>query len=530
MLTGENLELFLHFLPHFMRAILLLILFFIFYNRKVIIGAFKGVSGRTWLILFLIIILGFSLRFFWINHEQIVATDGEGWVELGLAISDYGAHGFCGFTSGNDCHSLSYPTYPPGYPTLLSVVFIFFEATEKTAFYFSAFMGTLMIFLSFLFSYLWIKKENVALLGAFVFGLIPPILKFSGGVSMEFFAVFFLFLTLISFKLFLEKKSKSLFLLFLSLLLYTSYIRPETAFLPFVFLVIFAFQKEFKDFFSKNKKFFIYSIGSLLLFIIPAMVMIYMGAQIWHDWSPTITDTINHFLDHLPNNLFFFVDASLNLLVFTLFAIIGVSVSFLKEKREFFIFAFLFLFYFGYYTAFEVGLFLDQFIRYTLILYVPLFFFFVQGITFFVERIKNKRSRVFCVFIFILLFVGNFVYTIPYILEEENFYNPAKDALYKAKEKIPEDAYMVAQERKFVRPIINRNFISIRNLTIQENYNQIKNKRLFLFNPDINLMGNSQQRAVLYKEYDFLLLKNIFRNNSKMEAGIYELVEKEQKQ
>ncbi len=523
---SKEMEMFLYFLPYFMKAILAFIIIFALYNRKIITDAFRKISKEAWVVLLLIMVIGGILRFFIIPHEQIIATDGEGWVELGIAIKEFGAHYFCAFASANNCLSFFYPTYPPGYPTLLSIVFIFFESVEKTAFYFSAFTGTLMIFLSFLFAYIWTKKEDVALIGALSFGFIPPILKFSGSVSMEFFALFFLFLTFISLKLFLEKKAKSTFLFFLFLLLYTSYLRPEMTFLILPMLVFFFVFKEFKTFFNEHRFFLISSFVLFFISLLPAFLMIYLGSQIWHDWSPSFLDTIIHFFTHLPQNLFFFINPLVNLLPFALIAIMGGVLSFLWEKRSFFVFAFFLLFYFGFYTAFEVGDFSHpQFVRYALVLYVPIFYFFIQGLIYCQEKIKNKNTKNLLTIILFLSLTINIIYSQSYVFQRETFHNPAKETLYKAKELIPRDAYMVASERKFVRPVIKRDFISIYELINGKNNKKIEGKRLFLFNPGKHLMGRPETREALYEQYDFSSLKTTDRIRE--DVGVYELIKKE---
>lgn len=521
------------FLPVFMKFLFLIFLVLLFYNRKSIFNAFKKINRKTWLILLLIVFVAFLLRFFWIPHYQIIGGDGRSLVELGMTISEYGVYGRCGFASDN-CYNFSFFPYPPAYPVLLSVAFNFFEASERTAFNVNALLGTISVFFAFLFAYLYTKKENLALLGAFVFGLIPPLLKFSGGAVIEIFSVFFLLLIFVFFKIFLENKSKGLFLLFLSSLLIVTYIRPENIFLAPFFLLIIAFEENTKAFLDKEKVLFTLSLFIFFLFLIPALWLIHFGSNIvsFEGWAPTINETFGYFFSHIYQNFYFFLNPLVNSLVFFFLAVVGMITSFLKERREFFIFLSLFLVYFFLYSGFDVGVFRGAHQKFSLILYVPLLFFFITGIICFFNISERRRVGWLFVSIFLLLFIGSLVSTYPYIA------NPPKlrDSVSKIEEKslvsakkIPRDAYIVSHDTYLTRPVINRKAVNLFTLVKENHY--FNNKKVFFFKDSFFCTMRFREEDVktgadfIYTNYELQPVETTSINNKDC-IGIYKLIKK----
>ncbi len=521
----QNIEAFHIFLPIFMKFLFLILFIFTFYNWKKIIISFSSIGKKTWLILFFILLFAFFLRFFWIPHEQITAADGENWTELSIRLHEYGIHARCDFDTDNGCRALSYIPYPPAYTTLLSMLFKVFEVNEKTAFKFNSAIGVTIVFFAFLLAYLWTKREDVALISALIFGMIAPLLKFSGAVAPALFSVFFLLLTLIFYRIFLERREMTIFLLFLTSLLCTSYIRPETFFLAPILMVLLFFQKEIREIFNKSNKFFLAILLIVFfLFLLPALYIINVGSNIvpYDGWTPTIKESVDYFLNHLSANLYFFVNSSINSFIFIIFALLGIIERFLKDKRELFFYSFIFLFYFILYSAFDTGIFEGLLVRFSLILYVPLFFFFVKGLQFFIEKIPKyffkKMALIFVVFLFFLTGAK----AIPYILSESDAErNMIKQTLYFAKEKIPKDAYVVSFSASATRSILERKAVSGPIFTSNSNY--FNNKKIFLFKEDI--WDNTADARYVYQNYELIPVEIITYEDR--ERGVYELVKKE---
>ncbi len=519
----RDFEIFYQFLPYFMVVLFSALLFLVFYNRKVIAEVFRSVEKKTWIKVLLLITFGALLRFSLIPHEQIVTADGENVVELGMSVNQYGKLIQCNYTSDKNCLSADFPTYPPAYPVVLSGVFNFFEKSERTAFSLSSVIGALMILLSFLLAYLWTKKENVALLGAFVFGLISPILKFSGSVSLELFLVFFFLLTLIFFEIFIEKKNKAMFLLFLFALLCTTYIRPEGVFLIGIFFISALFRISIKELFKKiGKRFVITSLGLFFFLLIPSVIFANIGRGVYPDWNPSLTKTAGHFLDHYLYNLRFLFDYSINPLFFSISSFLGIYLVFLKEKKKFLFFFIPLLAYFTFYSSYESGIISGPFIRYFLVLYVFFFFFFVRAIDYFFGIFRKKKVRMIGETMILLLFLGSFVLTNNYILKEnDGEVEPVKEMLLQAKERIPSDAYVVSLGTE-ARVVINRNTISA-NIFICDGINKnFDGKKAFLFKTES--LESSPSLEKIKERYELNPVEVITYRGK--EQGVYELVRK----
>jgi len=121
----QNLEEFHFFLPIFMKLVFLVFFALLILNREKIVSSFSKINKKTWIVLLLILVSAFFLRFFWIPHEQVSIADGENWTELGIRVKEYGIHAQCDFDTDEGCKVLSYISYPPAYPVLLSIVFNF---------------------------------------------------------------------------------------------------------------------------------------------------------------------------------------------------------------------------------------------------------------------------------------------------------------------------------------------------------------------------------------------------------------------
>lgn len=508
------------FLPLLIKIIFLLFFCLVIINWDIICSFFKNIKKRTWLILLLITIIGFLLRLFWISHGQMVFYDGFNWVSMAMSIEGEGIYGLCEIYFNNSCYYYTFHSWPPAFHTFLSVFFKVFHSGEITAFYVSLFLGTLMIPLSFLLSYLWTKKENIALLGSMIFGLLPPILKFSGGVSLQFFSVFFLLITLIFLEMLLHNKNKKLFFLVLVSLLLVVYSRPEHIILIPIFIFSIALRGDVKKCLSKKDILLI--IGSFFVLIVPALFLLYYGTAVmkYDGWTASFVDTINYFLKHLPQNLYFFVNPLFNSVVFTVFALIGTLVVFMKEKKVFFFYAILLLFYFAFYTAFDMGEFYKNEIRYSLILYVPLFFFFIKSVSYFYGKIKNGKYKMLLLVFLLILFLLSILSAITYIKQEEKLATVI-DVLHSGKEMLPDNHYIISNSSAIIRSTINKNVVASYFFFNNDNdrYFNFKNKQFFLlidslweydYYKDMNFIYNNYELNPLIIDYDGYNQKIIF--------------------
>jgi hypothetical protein len=462
----------------------------------------------------LIVLIGSILRFFWIPHGQIVFYDGFNWVSMAMSIKEHGFYGLCEFYFNGFCYHFSTISWPPAYHVFLS----FFVKGERVGFYVSSLLGTFMIFLVFALSYLWTKKENISLVGALVFGLMPPILKFSGGISLQFFSLIPLIFSLIFFEMFCKKKEKSMFFLFLTSLLILVYSRPEHLLMIFLFFLFMIIRLK------KDEKYFFSSFFYVVFFSIPAIILIYHGVVVaGHEgWAPSLLETKTYFIKHFTSNVCFFFDFSKNIFLFVFLSIYGFFITFLKEKKKWYFFFIFFLFYFSLYSGFDMGEFYKNEIRYSLILYVPLFFFFIKGTDFFFSKFQKKR--IVFILLFLVIFIVNFVLTIPYIFEEEE-YKVAVDVLFLSKDHIDDNAYVISSSSAIIKSTIEKNVIALN--YFPQLSTEIKDKKLFLFQ-DVWFDSELSPAEVtfVYENYNLIPVK-VLENKNGLSNGIYMLIEKE---
>ncbi len=521
-----------YFLPFFFKLIFLFLIFFIFYNRKIIIESFNEINKKTWTILFLILFMASLLRFFWIPHQHIDPDGGILWVNIAMTIQESNFFNECSFIIDGVCEKFSTSKdWFPGYPTILSIVFTFFEKTEKIAFKLSALIGVLSVFLIFLLSYLFTKKEDISLITCFIFGLIPPLLKYSGGVSLELFALFFLILTLIFFKIFIEKKETKLFILFLLSLLSLIYIRVENIFLIPIFLILFLFQIKFKNLLIKNEIILSCLLFSILL--IPAIFLIYMSSVVWQfeGWSPSILETINYFLKHTFKNLNYFIDPNINSPLFLLLLTIGLIYSFLKEKRIFLISFLFFSFYFVIYSGFDWGSFYNERgERFSIILYLPLILFFMKGVEYCLSFFKKNIYKKKLIIIFLLIFLYNITLTLPYIFQKSIVLKTTKrdaiEILLSAEKIFSEDSYLIVPFVSHVRPLINKkNIIGVPYFIENNNYFEDKEKILFVNNSFYMLSATKKIDINFFHENYIIEPIEIIIDDNR-QKGVYKIIRK----
>ncbi len=518
-------------LPIIVKFLFLFLFFFIIYSRISIINAFRGVGKRTWIILSVILFLSIFMRFFWIPHEQVAGYDGEDWVVLAMNINDYGKYNHCGIASSEQCILPTKVLYPPGYHVSLSIFFKIFGATEKNAFYFSSLLGVMIIFLVFLFSFLWIKNQNIAIATAFTSSIIPSLLKFSGGVTLQLFSVFLLLLTFIFLKIFLDERKEASFFLFLISLLCFVYIRPENIFLIPLFFIIVALQRDIKIFFSnKSSRFIFMSFLTFLFLLFPSFTLIYTGVflQSTDGWNSSLKETIHYFLNHALKNIGFLFHYKVNLLLFNLIAIVGIVESFLRKKRDFIIFFSIFIFYFLLYSAFDIGNFYWHG-RYSLILFVPLFYFFAVGLEWILKISKTEILKKSLIWLGLIIFFFNFYLTFPYIFKEYNN-NLTKTFLVSIENQIPQDAYILSANTVLTRIAIKRNAVDLSGFNEKNNY--FNDKEVFLLIEDNFYYmkeggwGNDGVAWIdfIYENYDLIPANVILKNDR--EEGLYKIIKK----
>lgn len=454
-----------------------------FFNRKKILNEFSKISSKVWISFLVLVIASAFLRFFWILHAQVVYSDGFLFVNIARTLRDFNVNATCAFVSDGVCEKYHYSFYwPPVYPLMLSLVFRVFDYSESLTFNFSALLGTISVFISFFLAYIWTKKEVVALVSAALFSLTPVLLKFSGGPSLVFPFLIFSLLATLFFELFLETKDRYIFLLFLSALLCAIYTRIEGFLLIFVFAAGFLIREECYLNIKKSigsffkKKFYRNSLAIYLLVLIPIFATIY-NFVVRHPlagWTPGALETLNYFLDHSSRNIRFLLEPQKNLLISSFLIVLGAIYSLVKKKKEFISFTLFFIGYFTLYSSFDMGDMLrGSNVKYSMILFVPLFYFLSMGIELVGEKISRvKLSKLITFLILISLAGASFMPTINFI---QDGYDDTTLPFRQNRDKFEEFDYILGVT---LFPYIVFDIDSVNTASFLDNENYFKNKNV----------------------------------------------------
>ncbi len=185
--------------------ILIIIINLIIFNFKLIFSNFKNIKKITWLILLIIFLSGFYIRFFYIPHINNLYYDEDGYLDSAKNIAKLGENCLCLYNdeSCNLC-GISYKNI--GFNLLLSIPIKFFGQSQNLGFNFVALFGSLTIITIFLFVYLLFKKEDIALYSSLILALYPLHIKLSGSINSEILSLFFIILTFIFLLLYIDTK------------------------------------------------------------------------------------------------------------------------------------------------------------------------------------------------------------------------------------------------------------------------------------------------------------------------------------
>jgi 4-amino-4-deoxy-L-arabinose transferase-like glycosyltransferase len=224
-------------------------------NFRDIKNQFTEVKKKTWLLLLLIFLLGFFLRFTVPEYHKMYVD--EQWnMEVGKNILEKGKVELCSYENYD---KLSYITYmkTAGVPFIYSLSFLIFGVDNFVAIKTSAFLGSLSILLIFLVGFLLFKNEKVAIFSAMFLALFSLHIYWSASAETNIAFIFFILLTLLSFLLYFKVDNFRMELLAISSLTYTLQTRREALFLlPLIALFFLLFDENLKKK-VKNKKFWI---------------------------------------------------------------------------------------------------------------------------------------------------------------------------------------------------------------------------------------------------------------------------------
>lgn len=519
-------------------AFLISLFFLILLNLKKIVGFFSDIGIEVWVSFVVVLIVSGLFRFLWVPHQQFIYHDGINFVNIARTIRSSGLQAICVFTSEGACMDYFFSFFwPPIYPLMISVLFRVFSYSQSLVFNFSALIGIFSVFISFLLSYLWTKKKIVALISATLFSFTPVILKFSGTSSLVLPFLFFALLATLFFELFLGERKKYIFLLFIVSLLCAAYTRIEGFLLVPVFIFSFIVRtgrwKNLREEISifLKKKFYRNSIVVGFLLLVPIFVSIYVNRNITpqEGWTPGFLETINYLRQHSFENIRFLLDPRKNLLISTFLIISGLVYSAYKEKSKLLSFFVFFAGYFTLYSGFDMGNFMHrELVKYSLILFVPLFYFLSTGVDFFYKKLKEAGFNTFLIVSLFAVILGlNFQLTTDFVQHSQDI-NYINEVLAENKETISKADYVVNAGSLKSYVMIDVDSVDVPAVT--RNMNYFKDKELILIkNSSWQFLKNDREDVVerIRNEYQFEKIYDIEGYDRVSPSGIFRMIRKE---
>ncbi len=458
--------------PIFLLFIILLIL-----NFKTIVKSFSKVDRKIWAILLIIFLVGFWLR----NAEYRYGNGYDGFFYLNCAkymLEEDIQVWSCAMGNGDQCYLYHQHLAPAGYPYLIFLAYFFFGIHDIFAMMISGILSSLTIVLIFLFTYLFFKKERMALYASAVFALIPFDIFLSSTGSLRPTSMFFIGLTMLIYYIALKKDGIKLWSLFAITFSYALYVRQENSILLIPMIFIFLFERGITKRSFKNV-----NIGFLKKYWIPIVIFLISQIPLQHwillaDYGPRLFVLENFpMMSYLMLYTFFFnpifYEAFYNPLVSLIFFSSILLLLIKKQRKPVLIIWIWFLTYFIIYSiyfqcpGFPENLCFD-YLRFMQHFHIP-YAILAGAVLFNVERIvKIKKDFVFII-VFIFLFFSAFLFpssifrlspTIfkdgrleePYVGDVVNFINmtPKDSLLFTGQVIIPNFDYFQGDERVMI--------------------------------------------------------------------------------
>lgn len=441
--------------PRLMKTTLFLISILIIFNFRFYLNALKVIKRKTWSIIILIFLSALLIRLFIIPHRHQVYYDEV--EHINIAENILYSNSFCESFDGSNQESniCRLIPYPAGYHSFLSLMFYVFGDSEQTAFNTSAVIGSICVVLMFLLVYIQTRNTFLSLTASFIFNLVPAHLKFSGTTTICIFSVFFFILTMIFLELYIRRKKYSLFLLFLAALFYTIQIRAENFLsIPVFFFYLWIKSDRQLPLISKTR--YLFSILFFAIMTLPLVQLIYYGINNFHSagWNEPLLTKIGHLKDHFLPNLIFFANYNFNSLLFSIFCILGCIKLHLSDRKQLSYYGSFFLLFLLFYSGYHIGRFWEgDTTRYSLILYIPLTIFCINGLALFLDKINFRRAffipSMAVFFLISLLPVKDFIFS-------KSKHDSEYDFILSMKDKLPADVYIISYSPALIISTIHK--------------------------------------------------------------------------
>ncbi|MDI6826241.1 MAG: glycosyltransferase family 39 protein [Candidatus Aenigmarchaeota archaeon] len=395
--------------PIFLTVNFALIIISLSLSLKDIKKVLKTVKKSTWIILFLILLMGFILRMYFTPHTHRVYFDEDIYLDIGKEILTERKACLCNYGDHKGCYECILMKWPNGHPFTFAIAFLFFGISEVVAHNLSVLLGTLSILLLFLVGYLISKKVEIGLYSALLFAFVPMIVVWSGTVAAEPFFIFYTLLAVFSFLLMIETDKWNTNLLAASSVAFASQFKAESgAVIALIALIMFLFDEKFKMR-TKSTRFLI---SYLILFVLitPYVIHVYHSSKTDPWGSSGKKFGFDYVIKNAAENALFWIkgyDTIEHPFVFTVFAIIGLIYVAIKERKISIFLGLWFLIFFTIYAFFYAGsVRYGTDVRYSLSGYPPFVLLGGFGL-YFIHKLLMKKIRkemlIFALLIFVVM-------------------------------------------------------------------------------------------------------------------------------
>jgi len=451
----------------------LLLVVIVYFNRKELLGFFKKIKSRTWLILILIILLASFLRIFVAPHQTIMFGD-EGWyMETAKNILE----GNYGYFVRSIYKSI-------GWPFIIAVSFFFFGTDNLVAHYASSILGILTVFNIFCLALVFFKKENIALWSAFLFSLIPVHIVWSGSAETNVASVFFITLAIFFSALYFKQKNNGLFWLSLIAIAFACQMRIENYFLiPFFLLGLLIFRiKVFEGVGLKTVLRNLLFVGLAIMIVIPNLTNA-LSHHLSTNWGELVIEdqryVPNFSLSNLAYNLTHqashFLDTRYHPLIFSIFLIIGLIYALIKTRKSWiFLCIWFLLLFFIYFSCWSN---LGPKSRFFMGFYPITTLFAGCGLYYFVNCFRTEKFKFFLTLILVLIIILSFFPHIKAEIENIIFspYGKMQTGItHLAFKGIGKNCIVVANEPEMLTGIIDSEIIDLKSFLDIKDDSQIE--------------------------------------------------------
>jgi hypothetical protein len=525
-----------------MSGIFLIFLVLVVLNFRTIKNEFNNVKRKTWIVLFLIFLLGFWLR----NAEYSYGVHTDGFVysesakyivKEGMFVKD------CAVGHPESCRLYEQVLFPAGYPYIISLAYILFGINSLYASVISAILSSLTIVIIFLVGYHLFKNETTGLLVSLIFALTPLDIIFSSTGNVRTTALFFMALTLLFYLIARKKNTVKSWSLVAITFSYLIYVKQENSVLLVPMLLGLFLLGYFRsgdintEFIKKAIKKFLLPLILFLVTQIPVqywiMFHIYYGAeagfklQYFTIISQKIVKTF-----FLPD--IYIQNSKYSMLfnpILSVFFIASILLFFKKDIRYKLIFIWsLFLVYFLIYSSFaqslEQAMYGNDYLRFIQMLVLPYSLIVSVIISGIVERFRIKKEYFLVAILFIIVLTTPISFQTT-LFKDSRTKEPIYQSLYfDAVNKTPNNCTIITSHYIIPNSDVfennNRrtaNIWLISNNTEQIFLDEFSEAECLIFFKDWfckttdNKIYNNEQCKFLYDNLDLKYLYNITKNN-----------------